>query len=291
MKLNQLLYFCRSCEVGNISRAAVDLHISQSTISVAIHELEEDFGVLLMQRNNKGFKLTREGQYFYEKATAILSQTNHLEQVMLDIGGKRKQIEIGVPPMIGTFLFPDLYKEFTTKYPDIILSPHEGGTEELLKLLDDNKLDFAIATVNDISNIQYRILPLTKTETVFCIHSNHPLAKHTQIAIKDIKDEPLIMFRDGYSQSRLVEERFSQEGYHPYIIYRSEQLYTIKEFISRGIAAGFLFHELADAIPGITGIPFIKPLHVQIGLIWKPNQHHYKAATAFLRYIRMHFQK
>lgn len=291
MKLNQLLYFCHACEVGNISRAAIDLHISQPTISMAIHELEEDFGVLLMQRNNKGFKLTREGQYFYEKAVVILSQTNHLEQVMLDIGGRRKQIEVGIPPMIGTFLFPDLYRKFTTKYPDIILSSHEGGTEELLKLLDDNKLDFAIATINDISKIQYRILPLIKTETVFCVHSKHPFAKRTHVTIKDIKDEPLIMFRDGYSQSRLVEERFSQEGYHPHVIYRSKQLYTIKEFISRGIASGFLFHELATTIPGITGISFIEPLRVQTGLIWKPNQHHCSAATSFLHFVKMHIQK
>ena len=72
MKLHQLQYFCAACRSGNITRAAAELHVSQPSISMAIRELENEFGVLLLQRNNKGFEITREGTYFYERATVLL---------------------------------------------------------------------------------------------------------------------------------------------------------------------------------------------------------------------------
>jgi len=291
MKLNQLLYFCRACDNDNISHAAEELHISQPTISMAIRDLENEFGITLIQRNNKGFTLTREGQYFYEKTKIILSQTNKLEQIMLDMGNRRKHIQLGIPPMIGTFLFPQLYQGFRTIHPDIELSSYEGGTTELVRLLDDNKLDFAIVTSNHIPEKHYQILPLMETETVFCIRSDHPLAKKKTISMKELISIPLIMFHESYSQSRLVEERFSQANCHSHIIYRSGQLYTIKEFITRGIAAGFLFRELADAIPNITGICLTDPLRIQIGLIWKPGQSLFNDAVAFLKYAKQYMKK
>ena len=86
MKLHQLQYFCAACRNGNITRAAAELHVSQPSISMAIRELENEFGILLLQRNNKGFEITREGTYFYERATVLLEQADELNQMMCDMG-------------------------------------------------------------------------------------------------------------------------------------------------------------------------------------------------------------
>lgn len=286
MKLIQLLYFCTACRTGNITRAANELHVSQPSVSMAIRELEEEFGLLLLQRNNKGFEITREGMYFYEKAQALLEQSEELTQMMCDMGNQRKRINLGIPPMIGTFLFPKMYKSFKDAFPEVMLNSREGGSEYLLGLLDESVLDFAILPINEISREAYNILAMTDTETVFCVCAGHPLAGNRSVSIEEIYGEPLVMFNEGFYQNVVIKKRFAQAGHKPNIIHYSSQFYTIKEFISSGIAAGFMFRDIAETVPEIQGISLEQPLQIQIGLVWKKRQHMFHDATRFLEFTK-----
>lgn len=286
MKLHQLQYYCAACRNGNITKAANELHVTQPSISMAIRELENEFGVMLLQRNNKGFSVTQEGKYFYERAMSLLEQADELNQMMCDMGNQRKRINLGIPPMIGTFLFPKMYKEFKKYYPEIMLNSREGGSRHLIEMLDDSVLDFAIVPINQLAEDSYNILRLTETETVFCVSRNHPLAGRTKVSMEQIKDEPLIMFNDGFYQNQVIKERFEREGFRPRILHYSSQFYTIKEFISDEITAGFMFRDIAETVPEIRGISLENPIYIQIGLVWKRNQHMFHDATRFLDFTR-----
>lgn len=286
MKLHQLQYYCAACRNQNITKAAQELHVSQPSISMAIKELENEFGLMLLQRNNKGFVVTQEGKYFYERAMNLLEQANELNQMMCDMGNQRKRINLGIPPMIGTFLFPKMYKEFKKDYPEIMLNSREGGSRMLIEMLDDSVLDFAILPINQLSEDTYNILKLTETQTVFCVSRNHPLSEQKTVSIEQIKDEPLIMFNDGFYQNQVIKERFEREGYKPNILHYSSQFYTIKEFISDNIMAGFMFQDIAETVQEIRGISLESPIYIQIGLVWKRNQHMFYDATRFLNFTR-----
>lgn len=253
---------------------------------MSIRELEEEFGVLLMQRNNRGFTLTQEGKYFYDRATSLLHQAGDLEQMMRDWGNRRKRVNVGVPPMIGTILFPKLYKGFRQQYPDIALYSREGSSADLLELVDSRALDFAIVTTNQLTQTRYHIAPICETETLFCVAKKHRLARKKKVSLEEIKDEPLIMFTEGFIQNKLVTDKFSQHGLTPNIIHYSSQFFTIKEFIAEGIAAGFMFKDIARTIPDIVGISLEEPLRIEIGIIWKLNQHMFSDAMRFLKYVR-----
>jgi len=188
--------------------------------------------------------------------------------------------------MIGTFLFPKMYAGFKKKFPDIFLHSRDGGTQELLELLDNSALDFIIVPINRLSTHNYNILPLMEIETVFCVTKNHPLAKKSKVSIKQIKAEPLIMFHRGYFQNEIIKECYENAHCAPRIIHYSSQFYTIKEFIAKGIAAGFMFKVIADTVPEIKGISLDKPIKIQIGIVWKLNQHMFNDANHFLQYAR-----
>ncbi len=286
MKLHQLLYYCKACEYENITKAAHELHVSQPSVSMSIRDLEQEFGLMLLQRNNKGFVLTREGRYFYERAKSLLEQAEELTQMMCDMGNQRKRINLGIPPMIGTFLFPDMYKGFNLRYPEIMLNSREGGSRELLNMLNDSMLDFAILPVNQLSEDSYNIFHITETETVFCVSRDHKMADRKTVSICEIKDEPLIMFNGGFYQNQVIKERFEKEGLRPRVLHYSSQFYTIKEFISGGIAGGFMFKDIAETVPEIRGIPLDDPIYIQVGLIWKLNQHMFNDAARFLKYSK-----
>lgn len=286
MKLNQLRYFCAACRFNNITKAARELHISQPSVSAAVRELEDEFGVTLMQRMNKGFVLTEEGKYLWDKAEELLVQADSLSQVMCDMGKRRNKINLGIPPMIGTFLFPHLYAGFQREHLQIRLNSLESGSKGLLEMMDKGELDFAIVPSNHLSPQEYHILELKKTETVFCVAKDHPLAGCGQVSIPMIKEEPLIMFNDGFYQNEVIKMRYAKYGSVPNILHYSSQLYTIREFIAKGIMSGFMFRDIADTVPDIVGIGLDEPIHLTISLVWKYDRRMYSDAAEFLRYVK-----
>lgn len=72
MTLNQLRYFCMASRCHSITKAAEELYVTQPTVSVAIRDLEIEFGVSLFSRKGNQLILTREGEEFYQKANYIL---------------------------------------------------------------------------------------------------------------------------------------------------------------------------------------------------------------------------
>ena len=112
----------------------------------------------------------------------------------------------------------------------------------------------------------------------------------SKFRIQEIKDEPLIMFSDGFYQNVVIKERFEREGLRPNIIHYSSQFYTIREFISDGIAAGFMFRSIADTVPEIRGISLKEPIGIRIGLVWKKYQHMFHDALQFLSFAKQYGQ-
>lgn len=131
MKLYQLRYFTAVCRYGYVTRAAEELHVTQPSVSSAIKELEDEFSVNLFHRINNRLSPTKEGLYFLDQATKILELADSTTSMMEELGSRKKQIKIGIPPMIGTFLFPKLFTAFRKKYPNIDLELVEGGSPRL----------------------------------------------------------------------------------------------------------------------------------------------------------------
>ena len=88
MKLTQLRYFQGICRWGSLSRAARELHISQSVLSGTIKELEEEFGVLLFSRSGRGLVLTKEGEFFLGEAESLLDHADQVEEQFKIRGAK-----------------------------------------------------------------------------------------------------------------------------------------------------------------------------------------------------------
>ena len=100
MKLQQLRYFYAACTHKSISRAAEILHVSQPSVSMAIRDLEREFGAPLISRCYKGFVLTEEGIALEEMAESLLRHADQVNEEMLSFGQRQKPVRLGVPPMM-----------------------------------------------------------------------------------------------------------------------------------------------------------------------------------------------
>ena len=269
MNLIQLNYFHTICNCGSVSDAAELLHISQPSLSVAIKELESEFGVRLFHRHHRGMSLTAEGQTLYRISRDLLHRSDRIEKIMRDLGKGRKKIRIGIPPMIGSLVLPALYGEFLPLHPEISLEITEGGRQELQQLLSEGQLDVIFSPHNAAFDPSFSYRNLCRLEIVCCASAKNPIATLNKVTPGDLRHVPLVLFEDGFFQTEKIRNWFSKEEIAPKLILQTKQLSTILRMISENLAVGFLFRELTENDPMLCAIPAKPSLFVEIGLVWQ----------------------
>ncbi|MFT5298412.1 MAG: DNA-binding transcriptional LysR family regulator, partial [Colwellia sp.] len=120
MNLKRLEYFCQLAQLGNFTRAAVEIGIAQPALSISIQKLEKEVGLKLINRTEKNSLLTAEGEVLYKLATQLLSQAKQVELELEELKDlERGTIRFGVSAMMGSYYFPQVLTEFKQKHPKI----------------------------------------------------------------------------------------------------------------------------------------------------------------------------
>ena len=271
MKLFQLHYFCTACAYRNITRAAEALHVSQPAVTMAIQSLESEFGLRLLDRGERGFVLTPDGEFFLREARGVLSRTDSLSSAMEE----RKRLgaaslRFGATPMAGAGFTQELFRALRAGSPPLAVNLVEGGRPRLLQLLDEDLIDFAFVAVHGLPPDVYDCIPLRDSEVVFCAHPSSPLARLKTIdSAAQIGGEPLAFFSDEFYLSGLLRDFFGREGLTPNIICRASQIFTVIQFVRRGTAAAFLNLDAAAEFSDIVPIPLREPITLRLGFVWK----------------------
>ena len=112
MRLTPLKYFQTGCRHQNMTRAAAELHVSQPSLSNAIHELEDEFGLVLFRRKSRGIVLTEQGEIFYKEAEKLLEHVDSFCEQMSELGNVKHNVRLGVPYMLSAVVFPRLFAAF-----------------------------------------------------------------------------------------------------------------------------------------------------------------------------------
>ena len=269
MKLQQLRYFKAACQYSSLTTAAKALHVSQPSISTAIHELEREFDIQLMERRYQGFTLTAEGKALWEMSEGLLRHVSQLEQRMTDLGKKQVPLRIGVSPMAGVAVLTELYAGLLPRHPQLTLSTEEAGTNALLGALLENTLDMAFVSHYSPLPPEFLSIPVMATETKWCTASQHPAARRASVRIEELAEEELVLYQDSFTLHNIVLDRFRRAGVQPRILHETSQLSMIYALIQAGIATGFLMESVAYLFPGLSWIPLDLPLSATISLVWE----------------------
>ncbi|GAB6085395.1 LysR family transcriptional regulator [Alkaliphilus crotonatoxidans] len=291
MEFRQLQYFRTVCQLNTITRAAEKLHVSQPSITNSIKNLEEELGVRLFDRSKKQLRLTPEGQFFLEHVEGILNSMEDTLAEMQDYKDLKKgTLKIGVPPMIGTFLFPKIFVSFKNCYPEIELVIVEEGSLTTTRMVENEELNLAIIILPESANSLESLL-LLKSEMLVCLNKYHPLCEKPQLSMEDIKDEPMIMLKEGFYHRKKIMDYFNSCGIKPNVILSSNQLETIKSVVSKGIGISLLLKEIIENDDRVIGRSLKQTIHIPIGLVWKRNRYLSNASKIFIDFIKDSFIK
>ena len=286
MELRQLEYFQMASRLKNITRAAERLRVSQPNITVAIKKLEAELGIQLFDRSQKQLSLTPEGAVFLNRIELAL---RNIQDAILEVNDYKQlqkgTIKIGIPSMIGAYLFPKIFSSFQRQYPHLDIYLYEEGSMAIREQLERDELDFGIVIISNASQ-SLQLLPMSTSQIAACVPENHPLAAKDSISIQDLTDADLIMLKEGSFLRHLVLDKLKAANITPNIVLESNQIETIKGLVSSGVGLAFLLDFIVDGTPGIKALPLDEPIFVDVGLAWKKDRYISKAAQSFMDFCK-----
>ena len=285
MDIRQLEYFQTVANLRSITKAAQQLYVSQPTITIAIQKLEQELEIPLFDRNQKQFMLTKEGQLFLERISDVLARLqNAVSEINEHKNLQKGYLRIGIPPMIGSCLFPEIIAGFTNTYPNLKLDIFEDGSLNIRQSLKQEELDIGIINLMNISD-DFLSIPLSRQEFLVCLHHTHPLAQHKYIDIKQLQNEHFILFNETTCNRKMVMQECLNNDFIPKIILSTNQIATMKSLVAKNLGICFLTKRVVENAPEIVTIPLKNKLFLEFGLTWKKEKTLSSAAKAFIHFI------
>lgn len=287
MTITQMRYFLEVCkQQGNVTRAAETLHISQPSVSNALRDMESEFSVSLFHRVKMRLSLTKEGELFQSRCQKVMAEVDSLQDFMKDLGNKHNQIRIGVPPMIGTFLFPSIFEGFRRMYPDIQIELAEHGSRTIWGMIENEELDIGIAIADSQIDALFHTRHIVKSTLDYAVDQRHEMAGRKSIRLEELDGKAIVQFQRDSQQTIVLNECFSRLHIQPNVLLASSQLYTIKKIISYGQAGAFLFREITAQDPAMIGVPLEEPIDLDICLIWKRGRRMLSDSFKLIRFVQ-----
>jgi len=285
MDIRELEYFVTVSELKNFTAAAKRLHISQPAISKSVHKLEEELGVHLLDRTHKRVHLTEEGNIFLNLAQDILLRVLDAQDTMTEYKKlTRGTFRIAVPPLLGAYVFPYLFAAFKSKYPSLEMIVIEDGSSTAVDLVQEEDVHVGLVILPpNLTDLHSHLI--TSQEIVVCLPINHPLSTEPFLTFDQLKDEPIILYNEGFFLRAIILNEYAKINAIPKVALSTNQFQTIKAFVAKGVGISFLPVNSIKEATHITKIPLSPRLFLEMGLIWKPKKVLPLACKAFIDFV------
>ncbi len=289
--LKQLKYLCTVADTLHFGNAARACHVTQSTLSAGIHELEQSLGVALLERSNKSVMITATGEQVVARARHILADVEALvEQAAQSLEPFSNRIRLGVIPTIAPFVLPETLQRLRQDYPRLQLLIREDLSENLVNLLQMGELDLILlALPYPMTNVT--IEHLFEDPFLLACPKQHPLGKIENLKTKDLKGHDILLLEQGHclrdhalEACKLIDRQVS-------LSFEATSLHTIVPMVASGIGVTLLPQMAVDTgiLSGFGNIdtkPFSeKKVLRSIDLAWRKNSPREKEYRLLARYF------
>ena len=239
-RLKQLRAFCRTARLGSFTRAADDLLVDPSVVSLQVREVERELGIDLFERSGPHISLTSAGERFYRLALPLVEGMDGLpdafaRQLVLPV----RDIRLSAGAIGAIFVLPRLVKRFRDAHPGVAVRVRSGPLEEILALVRAGEVELAFGTANTgAQDLRYR--PIFLYETVLITPEGHPLAGRGSVSVAEAAAGPVVMPDPnlyGGQYGHAIRQWFG--GTRAAVVEASDWT-ALKRCVEQGIGAGIL---------------------------------------------------
>lgn len=277
MNITQIRYVLAVAASSSIREAAARLFVSQPAVSTSIKELEEELGLLIFERTNKGISLTDEGREFVTYAKKAVSQYEILEDRYLSRDGDKERFSVSAQHYnFAIRAFTAVIKDREPK--KFVFSLHETRTMEVISHVGTMKSEVGIISFSSgnedvirklFKQYELEFTPLMKRDTYAYVWENHPLAHRKEVSLSELSDYPCVAFDQGEnSDFYITEEAMGDYDFQKLIKSddRATTLEIIAELNGYSIGCGMLSEENA-ILKGLVSIKLVEEDPLVIGYI------------------------
>lgn len=295
MELRQLRYFVAVAEREHISEAAEFLHVAQSAVSRQISNLETELGTELFERIGRNVKLTPIGKIFLEHALIALEAIDFAaKQVEEYLDPEQGTIKIGFPTSLASFLLPTVISAFKKEHPNVSFHLRQGSYRYLINAVKNRELNLVflgpVPKKDEI--IDTKILFTEKISAL--LPATHPLATKKEIQLADLRNEPFVLFPDGFILNKVVVDACKSVGYTPIVSSEGEDMDALKGLVAAGMGVTLLPESaFYDSTPRRTvRLPLSEPSFTRnVGVVFPHNRELAPSEKIFLEFVSTFFSR
>lgn len=240
MNLRDLRYLVALAEHRHFGHAAEASFVSQPTLSTQIRKLEEELGVTLVERNPRRILLTPAGEEIVARSREVLNEVEQIRQVARRTRDPRSgSIRLGIFPTLGPYLLPHVIPGLRQRFPKLELLLVEEKTEEVLKRLQDGKLDAGILAL-PIHDDNLHAEFLFEEPFVLAVPRNHPLADQPGMTVEQLAEQQLLLLDEGHCLRDQALEVCQLAGAAEKTGFRATSLETLRQMVAAEVGITLL---------------------------------------------------
>ncbi|MGH3855907.1 MAG: LysR family transcriptional regulator [Pseudonocardiaceae bacterium] len=283
MQLQQLVYFLAVARTRHFTRAAALTHVAQPSLSKQIHCLERELGSELFHRARGNVTLTPAGEVLVPLAKRILADVETARLQVHELAELRQgRLRLGATPSLCTGPLAHALAHFGARYPGIQLVIDESGSRDLVRQLAEGAIDLAMITSPaHRGDPALDTVPILREQLIVAVPRTMDLDLES-FDIGDLRDRPLVMFREGYDLRAMTLTACQRAGFSPRFAIEGGEMDAVLSFVEAGLGIAVVPSMVLQGRPQLRGVPFTPPPPTRtIALAHRTDVHPTRAAQEF----------
>lgn len=258
---------------NSITKAAQELHLAQPSVSLAVRELEDYYGIRLFDRIGRHIAPTECGKEFYEYAVHIVSLFNEMEKKMRnwDTFGT---LRIGASITIGTHILPVLIRRYQEQFPDLTVEAKVSKSASVEDELIHSGIDLGLIETQP-SHPDLRAVPFMTDSMCVITAPDHPLASAKSVSLTELSRFPFLMREKGSAGRELLDAAFSLQQITISPRWESTSTQALVKAVAEGLGVSVLPYLLVkkDIEEGtVRQIPLDQPIRRNLNVIYHKSK-------------------
>lgn len=273
MTLRHMRIFVSVFQKNSITKAAQELHLAQPSVSLALRELEDYYGIRLFDRIGRHIAPTECGKEFYRYAVHIVSLFNEMEKKMRnwDTFGT---LRIGASITIGTHILPVLIHRYQDQFPDLMIEAKVSKSASIEDEIIHNGIDLGLIETQP-SHPDLRAVPFMTDSMCAITAPDHPLASVKSISLAELSRFPFLMREKGSAGRKLLDAAFSLQQMSVSPRWESTSTQALVKAVAEGLGVSVLPYLIVkkDIEEGtVRQIPLNQPIRRNLNVIYHKSK-------------------
>lgn len=241
MTLRQFEVFLAVARAKSFTRAAEALHVSQSTLSVHVLELERELEARLFDRLGRAVMLTEAGRLVEEHARRIAATLASARQTIDELRGlHRGSLVIGASTTPGIYMLPEVIAAFRRRHPGVDVSLRIANSRVIEERLRADEVDLAVVGGHVLRAAEPCVAAGLLDELVLIAPPRHPWARRRAVPPRELTGVPLLMREQGSATRQVTERALRRAGVKFTTAMELDHIEAIKQAVMAGLGVAFV---------------------------------------------------